>query len=432
MYGYWQQAVFKPTYTRAAKQTVAHEWAVKIQHLGRRETFALHTANNTAAATKAKDIYTMLVGMGWEATLAKFKPEAQRKPVSTVGDFLAELDTHWPGKPKTFGDYCRSLRTILSQAFQIDGGNGKFDYVNGGRDAWVAKLDSILLADVTPEKINKWKIAFVKETGTNPVKLRRARISCNSIMRQAKSLFSPELLVNMGTNKPEKSPFDGVKFYPRESMRYRSTVDIEALIGDALRELPQEQLKIFLLATWAGLRRNEIDKLPWSAFRWNQGVVRIETTEHFTPKTSESSDDVPLDKELLAMFRGWRAKATGAFVIEASGEPLTGTSYTHYRAQHHFDALIAWLKGKGVSARKPLHELRKECGSQICAKHGIHAASRLLRHADISLTAAHYADQMRRVTFGMGDLLKAPPNVVPIDTEIVKAGRSVKGKRGGK
>jgi len=29
----------------------------------------------------------------------------------------------------------------------------------------------------------------------------------------------------------------------------------------------------------AGLRRNEIDKLPWSAFRWDEGVIRIERTD---------------------------------------------------------------------------------------------------------------------------------------------------------
>jgi hypothetical protein len=50
---------------------------------------------------------------------------------------------------------------------------------------------------------------------------------------------------------------------------------------------------LLLLATMVGLRRNEIDKLQWSAFRWNEGVVRIETTEHFTPKTADSGGDVP-------------------------------------------------------------------------------------------------------------------------------------------
>jgi hypothetical protein len=411
---YWHDVIFKPIYMRGGKTRCVEDWAARIQWRGRRELFNLKTPNKTAAAAKAKEIYTILVGAGWDAALEKFKPEMQRKAVSTVGDFLTELRGHWSGKPKTFEDYCRSFRTILSQIFGIKGGREKFDYVNGGRAAWVAKIDRIRLADVTPDKVHKWRIAFVKKADGNPVKQRRARITCNSLMRQAKSLFSAEFLAHVAVHKPDKLPFDGVAFYERESMRYHSTVDIEALIGDAIRELPQEQLKIFLLATMAGLRRNEIDKLPWSAFRWNDGIVRIETTEHFMPKTSDSGGDVALDTELLAMFRGWHAKATGTFVIEADGEPLAGASYTHYRAHRHFDALIGWLQGKGVCAIKPLHELRKEFGSQVCAKYGIYAASRMLRHADIAITAQHYLDTKERVTLGMGNLLAMPSNVKPM------------------
>ena len=414
---YWHDVIFKPTYTKDGRTLRVEHWAVRIQWRGRRESFNLKTSNSAAASARAKDIYVMLVGAGWSPTLAKFKPEMQRKPVSTIGDFLNELRGHWPGKAKTFEDYCRSFRTIVSQIFGVNGGREKFDYVNGGRNAWVSKIDRIKLADVTPDKVNKWRIAFVRKAGKNPMKQRQKRISCNSMMRQAKSLFSPELLAHVAMHKPDKLPFDGVAFYGRESMRYNSTVDIEALISDAVRELSQdkeEELKIFLLATMAGLRRNEIDKLQWQAFRWNDGVIRIETTKHFAPKTSDSGGDVPIDKELAALFQGWRAKATGSFVIEADREPVSGASYTHYRAQQHFDALIKWLHKKGVTAEKPLHELRKEFGSQLCSKYGIYTASRMLRHADIAITAQHYLDQKERVTFGMGNLLTMPANVTPI------------------
>jgi hypothetical protein len=81
---------------------------------------------------------------------------------------------------------------------------------------------------VTPEKVNKWRIAFVKKVGANPVKQRRARITANSLMRQAKSLFSPALLTHIAMHTPEKLPFNGVSFYERESMRYHSTVEIES------------------------------------------------------------------------------------------------------------------------------------------------------------------------------------------------------------
>jgi integrase len=411
---YWHDVIFKPTYSRNRQTQHVEDWAARIQWRGRRELFNLKTSNKAAAAAKAKDIYTMLVGAGWDAALQKFKPQMARKSVSTVGDFLTELRGHWSGKPKTFEDYCRSFRHILSEVFEVKGGREKFDYISGGRAAWIAKIDRIKLANVTPDKLNKWRIAFVKRADGNPVKQRRARITCNSIMRQAKSLFSPDLLAYVSLHKPDKLPFDGVPFYERESQRYRSRIDIEALISDAIRELPQEQLKIFLLATMAGLRRNEIDKLQWSAFRWNDGVIRIEETEHFAPKSSDGAGDVPVDKELLAMFRGWHAKTAGAFVIEADAEPRNATTYAHYRAQPDFDALTAWLRAKGVTATKPLHELRKEFGSQICAKAGIYVASRMLRHADIAITAQHYLDQKERVTIGMGNLLSMPRNITPM------------------
>jgi hypothetical protein len=45
---------------------------------------------------------------------------------------------------------------------------------------------------------------------------------------------------------------------------------------------------VFLLAAMAGLRRNEIDKLPWTALNWDQGTLRAEVTEHFDSKSEAS------------------------------------------------------------------------------------------------------------------------------------------------
>jgi hypothetical protein len=59
-----------------------------------------------------------------------------------------------------------------------------------------------------------------------------------------------------------------------------------------------------------------------------------------------------------------------------------------------------------VTTKTPLHSLRKEFGSRVAAEHGIYAASRLLRHADITTTAQYYLDKKKRVTSGLGRLLK--------------------------
>ena len=60
----------------------------------------------------------------------------------------------------------------------------------------------------------------------------------------------------------------------------------------------------------------------------------------------------------------------------------------NYRVQSVFDRVTDWLRKHGVTARKPLHELRKELGALITSEHGIYAASRVLRHADLATTAA--------------------------------------------
>src|ERR1700722_1826805 len=91
-------------------------------------------------------------------------------------------------------------------------------------------------------------------------------------------------------------------------------------------------------------------------------------------------------------------------------EPAIG-----YRAEPVFSNLLAWLRDKGVTGSKPLHQLRKLYGSVLAEKHGIHAASSGLRHADIRITSAFYANRSVKLTPGFGaslagaDVVAFPP-----------------------
>jgi Phage integrase family. len=413
---YWQDAIFQPSYTwHGAKRNVGH-WAVKVQYGGRRETIPLGTANKTAAANKAKEFYLCLQSSGWDEALLKFKPKSRwsNSSIATVGDFLQAAESVWSGNPKTISDYARAFRKIVSDSFQIDGGTSKFDYRSGGRDAWVKRVERIKLRELTPDKVQKWKVNFLKRAGSNPVKKRAASISVNSLLRQAKSLFAPAVLKFIKLEIP-CSPFEGVAFEPRRSMRYQSSFDVESLIRAAQKELPQELFKIFLLAVMAGLRRNEIDKLEWPAFDWGKGVISIRATSHFAPKSEDSTGDVEVDPEVMELFRGYSARKTSDFVIESAVSVRPQGTYAHYRCQKDFDALGKWLRDHGVDANRPLHTLRKEFGSQVCAKHGIYAASHALRHADIAITSQHYLDKRQRATVGLGALLTRPQNIVSIE-----------------
>ncbi|MFT4176845.1 MAG: hypothetical protein QM627_09330 [Luteolibacter sp.] len=85
---------------------------------------------------------------------------------------------------------------------------------------------------------------------------------------------------------------------------------------------------------------------------------------------------------------------TALFVINSPVDPkLVGQEKgPRYRCNREFSTLIRWLKQQGVPPLKPIHTLRKEIGSIIASEHGIFAASRYLRHSDIHITAAVYAD----------------------------------------
>jgi hypothetical protein len=417
---YWQSKLFKPWYTRDGKKCELDQFAVKIQHKGWRETFSLATPNRAAAAAKARELYIHLTANGWDAALAKYKPKSQivLKTHASVGDFLSELKAKAELDPKTLEGYAIAFRKILADAFDIEGGNERFDYQKGGRERWLEKIHAIKLADVTPGRIQAWKRAFLAKAGSDKREKRSASISVNSFLRRAKSLFSADVTKHLESVKlPTPLPFDGIDFEPRQSMRYRSTFDIIKLIEKARKDLASEkpeQFKIFVLAVMAGLRRNEIDKLEWHAFRWQQGVIRIEATRWFHPKSEDSLGDVEVDPELIELFRGYRAKAAGSFVIESRNDPRPDATYEHYRCQSHFEKLSEWLRKKGVKAKTPLHALRKEFGSQICDRDGIYAASRALRHADIAITSQHYLDKKKSVVSGLGHLLK-DSNVTPFE-----------------
>ena len=224
---------------------------------------------------------------------------------------------------------------------------------------------------------------------------------------------------------PEPVPFSGIKVETVRGPRYRSTFDLAELLENAREELATsrpEHYKIFLLGALAGLRRNEIDVLPWTAFRWNEGVIRIETTEFYRPKSHNSEGDVRVDPELLEIFQGYYARRKSDFVIESDSPPLPfDAPYGVYRCQDHMRALIGWLRSKGVNSKTPLHTLRKQFGSEIHARYGLLAASEQLRYGGIAVTARHYVENRSRSVLGFGHLLKGERTIVPMDGEAARS-----------
>jgi integrase len=238
-------------------------------------------------------------------------------------------------------------------------------------------------------------------------------------------LFAPKVVKFLGSLRlPQPLPFAGVEFFPRESMRYVSRIDAGALLRQARHELAEADPDGFLailLALTAGLRRGEIDRLLWRNVDLDGGRIIVDSSEHGRLKTPESHGVVDIDQITVDILRGFRARASGPFVLEA-GKAVVGQPSceggARYRCASPFERVNRWLRDYGITGHKPLHTLRKESGSLITTRDGIFAASSFLRHRDIAVTAAHYADKKTRTVIDAGALLnsdaESAKNIIPL------------------
>lgn len=418
---YWRDRVFR--HSRPGKGPVSIEddhYSIRIAFDGRRERFNTGEREKAAAAAVAAEIYRTLDRAGWDSTLERFKPGKLKQRVEaqgiltkpTVGQFLAAVAQLSEVRPYTLACYCRSFRQVVAGIMDLCCDDSRFDYVNGGSERWRGNVDAFQLTEVTPAKVQEWKQGFVKQKTNDPQAQRAAMVSANSILRQAKSLFSEKRgvlsRIRSQMSLPHPLPFDNVIFFDSQSMRYQSKVDAGDLLTTARADLSEanpEAFKILVLALCCGLRRNEIDKLIWSQVDFNKGVIRIETTRYFRAKSEDSLGEVDLDPELVTLMKEWKSSAKDEFVIGSDVKPRMGKSYAHYRTSRVLQTLSDWLREHGVQDRKFLHTLRKEFGSIVAQQHGIYMASRALRHADIQVTAKHYLDKKQRISIGLGSLL---------------------------
>ena len=226
---------------------------------------------------------------------------ADKKVNVTIGEYIEAVAGRSLFSPKTLKSYAQALRKV---AGNITGETKR------------EKRDAIRLRALTPEKIEAWRIEFIRRKATDPSgkkapESRRVASSCvpvrSSVLRRLRgsvTLWSFRNRCHLAASRSRRC----VCHATGAPSTWRSCSKAQRGVGTSR----PEQYKIFLLGALAGLRRNEIDVLPWTAFRWNEGVIRIETTEFYRPKSHNSEGDVIVDPELMEVFRGFTrgARAT--------------------------------------------------------------------------------------------------------------------------
>ena len=400
---YWKPRLEHRCYTRNGERVELSEYSVRFQHLGKRVGFNLDTSDVEAAAVKARDLYIFLKANGWEATFAKYRPEPEVKNKLTVGEYLRAVEETQKLRRSTFLGYENSLHTILARVFGIKATKARFDAFTGGNQMWRGRLDAIRLEKLTPILVGNFMKKFVSAAGNSPAAIASAKRSANAYVRCARSLFSPQLLKEPHLKKfllPSPLPFAGVELFETGSTKYISKIDAKVLISLAKQELKikdPEAYKVFLLGLLAGMRKTEIDLCEWGMVDWQKNIIRLQETDFLHLKTADSTGEITIDDEVSSELEALKPVNETKFIVSSTvqitrfGKTITRTrpartdsKWRYYRCQPVFKRLYTWLRSKGVTGDKPLHELRKEIGAMIATEHGIFAASTFLRHSDIT------------------------------------------------
>lgn len=413
---YWRERLFRPAYNSGSERQEVQEWYVQVQHAKRREKVGLATNNKEEAARRATKFYQRLRATDWETALKEFCPriEAIRATSSlTLGDYLSHVQPLLRVRPRTAEIYAYALRKIAREATgAVDKSKARF---HPKAHEWRRVSDEIPLAKLTPAAINEWKDKIIAAAGKKRKDCERAGRNINSFLRSARALFSRNIVARLkekGVKLPKPLPFEEVKLEAQGSTKYESSIDAKVLLKNGREELQQNDAdawKVILLALGAGLRRGEIDALRWEQINFKESLLRVCSHGAFETKTPDSEDNVFVDQGLLDELKKFQAAEKTDFVVAPTLKPTGTVAVQYYRCLPVFVRVTAWLRKQGIKSGKPLHTLRKEFGSIICASADIHAASRQLRHSNLSTTAAYYADHRRRASVPMAALLADEP-----------------------
>lgn len=395
------------------------QFFLRVQCRRQRDWFGLGNSLEEAAKL-ARDVQTHLRLHGWEATRNKYKPAFEVELCDlTVGAYIDLVANHGRLHPATLDGYAAKFRRIVATARKIRF-CGPDKYVGGPRPSkWRQAVDSVVLTTLTPSQIETWRDNYVGRFPIDHPRRTNVEHSANAIIRSARLLFGKRVLKRLLTKIPNLTlpsplPFEGVEFIPeRESdYFYTSEVDAKQLIDDALKELTGNQLVIFVLAIGAGLRRNEIDKLPWRHVDLATGVITVAPTQYTRLKSDSSVGRIQLEPRFAEVLRRHGVDNRGEFVLPSPIAPrINVTQHRYYRCDRDYEALCAWLRTKGMTrSRSCIHTLRKEFGSHLAQRRGIFVASAGLRHSTIGVTRKYYVSSKIEPTafFAAGNDQPAP------------------------
>jgi integrase len=420
---YWQSRVHKVS-VKGPLESSNNDWispsfSVRLHLKGERHLVTLSATTKKGAAKEALELWHAIKNQGWDAASNLKRrnlpsPEAttvdpeilsNKAAGATIGSLIECYAASVGGRPQTQTAYFVALRALVAGVLEIA-------KKNSADKTRIEKINGVPLSHLTRERIEKWKTKQLSAC-TTPSQER----SLKSRLVNARSVFNPKALdaFNEIHGTSFESPFLGIKMPRTSNEGHFRKVKLELLLRAAESQLAKspdpldvEQWKIILLVSCAGLRRAEVDNLYWEDIDLENALVHVRPKPGYKPKTDCSIGSIPIDEDIVEIMTAWPKGKPKDYVVPEDRHP----TMKQVRAGSHFQRACAWLRafshdGKEplASVQKPLHELRKEAGSIVAERFGLHAAKIFLRHVDIGTTSTYYLNS-NRVASGIGKFLR--------------------------
>ncbi|MCS6243009.1 MAG: tyrosine-type recombinase/integrase [Opitutus sp.] len=327
--------------------------------------------------------------IGLPALLQELRPEKRPERSATVGEVIAAAKLATKARASSFNQYEVSMRRLVAGVLGMVPTKAVFAHGSDAALEWRAKIEKTSLDVLTDARVEQWRKNYLAAAPDEVARL-RSKNTAAAIIRNARALLAPDMVKAFGGSLriPTPAPLSGLSI-GGSTRRFKSTTDPRQLYADALVELSGDTLAAFLLCLTAGLRRGEVDSLPWAHLDLDAGVVHVQATKWFLPKTEESQRSTPIQSVVVKLLRAHRAANPDADMVLAGLDASKARSVRQTRCKC-WVALRVWLRKKGFTTPNPVHELRKLSGSMVNASAGIEAARRHLGHRNTSTTSASY------------------------------------------
>lgn len=297
--------------------------------------------------------------------------------VATIGEIIAAYRNLTTGliAERTQRDNISSLRLLVKRGLE--------------REMDETSIDALRTSELTSKLIRDFKRVSARD-GSNAEDPESAKRSVNSRLRQARSVFTKEMLTAYYADREllltDLKPFLTEPGFRAAKAKYVPPDDqLMQQMFSSLRQFRRADpfaYLAWLLSYGCGLRRGEIAQLKWSTLVEKDGAGILQLSAR---QKNKRQADVPVPRRVWALLKVFRKHATGEYVLPSPRED------SKLRGQNIFRRVYSWMRSHGWTRRKCLHEMRKYLGYRVRQQFGLEAAQGMLRHENQSTTEDYYS-----------------------------------------